>query len=139
MYLLIYLFDIGLLVIFLSLLIKRSLKMAVEKGLTPIFTTKCGGQIGSLGYSPPFIRLALYDDFIVISGFRKIQLKYEDINRLVLKSLYWYKGFEIWHANSSLPPDLSLSFFGTKDFEKTKNIIETKMCEIQQSKAWHRV
>jgi len=55
-------------------------KHPMENGLTPIFQEQCGGRFESLYLSAPFVRHALYADFIVFAyANTQIVLPYEDI------------------------------------------------------------
>ena len=118
--------GVGLITIFVLLLIKRSTKMEIEKGLIPLFTAKCGGQFGGFSFSPPFVRLALYDDFLVISYAEKIVLRYEKIESMTLSKVLLYTLLEIHHRDTA-PPLITLSFFSGA--EKVKELIEHQVKE----------
>jgi len=60
-------------------------KHPMEDGLTPIYQEQCGGRFESLYLSSPFVRHALYDDFIVFSYAKtQIVLPYQDITSVTL-------------------------------------------------------
>lgn len=53
-----------------------------EKSKTPIYSERCGGRFGLISVTMPFVRLALYQDFVVISCWTRIVIEYDQIRRL---------------------------------------------------------
>ena len=53
-----------------------------EKGCTPIYSERCGGRFGLINFTVPFVRLALYEDFMVISCWTRRTIEYKNIRRL---------------------------------------------------------
>lgn len=53
-----------------------------EKGKKPIYSERCGGRFGLIGFSIPFVRLTLYQDFLVLSCWTRIVIEYDQIRRL---------------------------------------------------------
>jgi len=100
--------------------------MEIEKGLTPFFTTTCGGQFGGFAFSPPFVRLSLYDEFLVISYGEKILIRYKNIDNIITSRVFFFKLIEIYHKDTA-PPFITLSFFSGA--EKVKELIEHQVKE----------
>jgi hypothetical protein len=67
---------------FTLIMILSSRKTNIEKGLTPIYTERCGGLFDIMNYTYPFVRLTLYDDFLVISCLTKRIVKYKNIKQI---------------------------------------------------------
>jgi len=59
-----------------------------EKGANHIYTSRCGGEFGLIKLSVPFIRLSLYDDFLVISHWTRTVLEYKHIRSLEKYGLF---------------------------------------------------
>ncbi len=54
-------------------------KAAIEKDKTPIYKERCAGKIGKLYYKGPFIRVALYAEFMVVSSTKQFVIQYSNI------------------------------------------------------------
>jgi hypothetical protein len=90
--------TIGLL--FLAILIFLSIhKDYKEKGLTAIYSERCGGRFGALSATFPFVRLTLYQDFLVISSLTKTIIEYERIKRFEQGSIFGF-GIQIVTTNT---------------------------------------
>lgn len=70
------------LVIFVVIILVSIRKNDKEKGLTPIYSERCGGQFGFVNATFPFVRLSLYSDFLVVSCYGKIIIEYARIREL---------------------------------------------------------
>jgi len=53
-----------------------------EKGEIPIYSERCGGQFSLINFTTPFVRLTLYQDFMVISCWTKTIIEYHNIKQL---------------------------------------------------------
>lgn len=78
-----------------------------EAGKTPRMTFRCAGVIGWISYKGPFIRIALYDDFIIISYRKIILLKFSEISIKKEKFLF-NKTLCIEHGNREYPDKIKL-------------------------------
>jgi len=80
--------------IFTITLILSSRKDAKEEGLIPIHRERCGGRIGWISFSWPFVRIAIYKDFMLIRAWRNTLIEYDKIRRLENVGLFG-SGIEI--------------------------------------------
>ncbi len=62
-----------------SIFIRSRRRHPDEEGLEPIWEGRSGGRIGWLNYKGPFIRLAVYEDFIVVGAFSLYRIDREDL------------------------------------------------------------
>ncbi len=86
--------SLGLL--FLTVLIFLSIrKDAKEKGITAIYSERCGGRFATF----PFVRLSLYQDFLVISSLSKTIIEYKRVKRLEQGSIFGF-GIQIVTTNT---------------------------------------
>ncbi|MEZ4869592.1 MAG: hypothetical protein R3C14_50170 [Caldilineaceae bacterium] len=112
-------------VILLSTLIIAQLRLSAEQGKTPIFTQTSGGRVGWLNYRGPFIRLSLYEEFLVIRCWQSIVLRYDEIDRVELPK--WFgligDGVRIVHHGQA-PIRIHL---GSGDATRLKNLIEARL------------
>src|SRR5688572_19269885 len=61
-------------------------RFAVEEGKTPLYQANVGGSIGWTGYRGPLISVRVYEEFMVIGGWQRVVLRYEQIDRVELKA-----------------------------------------------------
>jgi hypothetical protein len=75
-----------------------------ERGLRPVYTEQCGGRFDGWGLTTPFVRLAIYDHFLVVAyGSTRHLLWSGDIKGVSMK---WYplsKSLQINHSRTDLP------------------------------------
>ena len=57
-------------------------KLPAEEGLTPLFSVRTAGRINGLSYTFPFVRFAIYDDFIVIACASVIRIERKSLTGL---------------------------------------------------------
>lgn len=82
-------------------------KDPLEEGKTALFIEQCGGRIEEFNLTIPFVRHAIYDDFILIAyGGKKILLKNEDIENVALKRYLFSKGIRYNHSRSDIPKSI---------------------------------
>ena len=92
-----------------------------EKGLTPIYSKICTAFFD--GQKRNFTRVTLYDNFIVISNFKKYILRYAEITSVKVERIYFFKCLSVTHKNSRKIPTFS---FSPGSINKLKEIIESK-------------
>jgi len=92
----------------------------LEKGLNPLYTTVCTVYLD--GLKKPFTRFTIYNDFLVVSSWKKIILRFDEIKDATQEKIYFFKCLTINHKNKSLP---SISLL-IKDFEGPQKLIEYK-------------
>ncbi|HMZ61273.1 MAG TPA: hypothetical protein PL048_21045 [Leptospiraceae bacterium] len=95
-----------------------------ETGKTPRLSFRCAGIIGWISYKGPFIRVSLYEDFIIISYRKIIMLKFSEISVKKEKFLF-NKTLRIEHGNSEYPDKIKLfvsNYAVFLDFLRTKSV-----------------
>ena len=101
------LFGPGILILFLYLFIGSRRRDTLEKGQKPIIEEQCGGKFGRLNLTIPFVRHALYNDFIVIAyGWTRYILKYSDIADVSSRRHIISKGVTYTHNRKDLPSSI---------------------------------
>ncbi len=88
-----------------------------EAGKKPLFTESCAGVIGWLTYKGPFIRLAVYDDFVVVSCDKQYYLPLGNITRIARHSFLFTKGYRLYHNKADCPERIELWMNGRDRFE----------------------
>lgn len=94
-----------LLVIIIMILVyfKARKPLEIEIGKTPVFSETCGAWIGNRNSTFPFVRIALYQDFAVITNLSKhIVLDYKDIMDVTEYIKYLKHGVKIAHNRKDL-------------------------------------
>jgi hypothetical protein len=90
--------TIGLL--FVAVIIILSIRKDIrEKGLTEIYSERCGGRFGAFSATFPFVRLTMYSDFLVISCLTKTIIEYERIKSCEAGSIFGF-GIQIITTNN---------------------------------------
>lgn len=94
-----------------TVMIVKSRKLhELEIGQTPLYKGTCSAIIGGLRYTGPFIRIGIYEEFVVISYKKKIVLYYSDIDDIGEKPYsLMYKGLGITHHNPDAPKRIVLA------------------------------
>ena len=62
-----------------------SRRTSVELNLKPLWERRCIGKMGALGIGVPAIRVALYEDFVVIAFLGQTVIPYENIAEVSLQ------------------------------------------------------
>lgn len=109
---------------FIGIIIYSRVKADQEEGLIPIYSNQCGGQFGLFRATFPFVRLTLYDDFLVIKYFPKtLIIKYDNI-RIMSPNGFLGNGLEITSKNiENYDPPIIWSFNNAK----IKNLINERI------------
>jgi hypothetical protein len=90
-------------------------KDPTEEGIKPIFQEQCGGIFDFFYLTAPFVRLAIYDNFIVIAYCKKrITLNYCDINKVSIKRYVIFKGITIEHSHKDISRRITIWSFSPK-------------------------
>jgi len=124
--------------IYKYLIFKRNSLLDEEKNKTIIFNEYCGGHFDSLGILDVFhnniltTRITLYDEFLVISYRKKIFLKYNEVNSMIIsgsipqnpyKPSRDWKRLSLSHSKIGMSKRIDLYLY---DCEKVKNMIEAR-------------
>lgn len=99
-------------------------KLPEEKGLTPIYQEVGGGRFDGVNYTLPFVRISIYDRFLVVSYSRKILLNWNDIKEATLEKHLISTGIRILHNRSDIP---KLIILWSKKPEKLLESIQSKL------------
>lgn len=90
--------------IFAYIYLSGKAKATIEEGLTPIFEEQAGGRFDNVNLTIPFVRHAIYDDFVAISyGKTKYILKFNEIKRVENKRHIFSKGLIYHHNKAGIP------------------------------------
>ena len=92
-------------------------KLDIEKEAELIHSERCGGIAGtSMRFRGSLVRLSIYRDFLVLSHFKKVVLKFDEIESTELKSNTWktWGGLCIYHNRRDVG-EIVLSHMGNSD------------------------
>lgn len=103
---------------------KRNTILEPERNLKPIYTENCGARFGGLNLTIPFVRLAIYDDFLVLSCLKPVLMKFDEIDRVELKRQLFFKGIFLRHHNKEIPSKVVI---WSRNGEKARSIIESRL------------
>jgi hypothetical protein len=111
---------------------KSRQRVPAEQGKTPLYSVTGSGRIGAHAYSWPFLRVTLYEDFLVMAGcFGVAVLRYGDLAGL---RRIW-RGFHIVHNKEGEPQRL---VFWSGSAAEALRIIEAHLRQdIRQEKPWN--
>jgi hypothetical protein len=87
---------------------QREVRDALEEGREPLYQEVCGGAFGEVRRSAPFVRVALYDDFLVIGYSRRIVLRYAEIAHVHLDGTRCPRAVRLHHHRHDLPEEIAL-------------------------------
>ena len=91
-------------IIFISIYIKTQKPVDVELVRDALYKETCGGWIGSSNSTFPFVRIAFYDEFVVIVNLRnRIILNYDQITDVSMFYKTMKKGVKISHSRTDIP------------------------------------
>ncbi|MDX1961321.1 MAG: hypothetical protein SFU98_22320 [Leptospiraceae bacterium] len=102
---------------------KAEKKLPLEEGKSELFSEKYGGVVGLIKYSGPYIRVTLYDEFMVIKCNDDIVLKYSEITDFKESAFLFTPSVVIEHNNKSASGKIELFL---KDIPKFLSILKTK-------------
>jgi hypothetical protein len=112
---------------FVYLYISASKKHESETGISPIYEFRTGGVIGWIKFSGPFIRVSLYNEFIIISTTKKIKLRYNEFS-YKKGNFSFTSTISLVHTNPLFPKRIELFYHSKFDqllsIFKNKNILE---------------
>lgn len=82
-------------------------KHPMENGMTPIFQEQCGCRFDGLNLTFPFVRHALYGDFIALAyGNKQFILPYGNITSATLRRHLFSRGITYSHNRTDLPTSI---------------------------------
>jgi hypothetical protein len=87
---------------------QRTVRDPLEAGREPLYQEMCGGAFGTARRRSPFVRIALYDDFLVIGYSRRIVLRYAEIEHLYVNGERWPRAVHLHHHRRDLPDRIAI-------------------------------
>lgn len=122
-------FIIGGLVVFivvgfftLTILLSNK-RHEIEVGKIPFYSERCGSQFGILTVTYPFVRISLYDEFMVISCFSRKLIEYDKIRRIEEESGVFAREIELVTTNREI---YGRPIIWTLNNERLGNLIREK-------------
>ncbi len=107
------------------LFIKRArTRLPIEQGQKPLHEEYCGAILNNRKYSLPFVRFALYENFLVISYFGKILLPLESIEVIRIRRRHLLPGLQIVHHQPDAPRDL---FVWLSRMDRVRSLLEGRV------------
>jgi hypothetical protein len=125
-----YLTVVGLVLVASFLIVPLytcSRRASVELNLKPYWQERCTGKIGALGIGIPAIRVALYQDFMVIGFLWQTIIPYRDIVGVSVK-----RGFSFFGVSGvalKLRGIRSGYHFNSRDPQSLANMIESHLTD----------
>lgn len=108
---------VSLIAIFAWIYQRKERRHPAEAAMRPLFTEDCAGVIGWVTYKGPFIRLAVYPDFLVASCDQPYYLPFTQISQVERRSFLFSKGYRIHHRNPQYPRRIEVWFSNRESFE----------------------
>jgi len=87
---------------------QRGVRDALEDGREPLYQEVCGGAFGKVRRSSPFVRIALYDEFLVIGYSRRLILRYDEIESLSVDGARSPRAVRLHHDRHDLPAEVAI-------------------------------
>jgi len=104
-------------------------KDRLEEGKVPLFQEQCGGRFDGFNLTIPFVRHAMYDEFIVIGyGKKRHIINYTDLAMASLKRHLFSKGITYSHSRVDLPRSIII---WSRSPEKVIEFIKDKNIEVK--------
>jgi len=83
-------------------------RLGVERGEHPLYEARCGGRIGNHSHRIPFLRIAVYESFVVLAGRRRYHLPVEAIERVAVVGTRTPRTVQIHHHATGVPQPLEV-------------------------------
>jgi hypothetical protein len=87
---------------------QRDVRDALEDGRQPLYQEVCGGAFGKTQRSSPFVRVALYDEFLVIGYSRRLILRYQEIESVSVDGARSPRAVRLHHHRRDLPAEVAI-------------------------------
>lgn len=98
----------GAAAVLIGLLYRSAGKLPEEAGRTPLFEQRCAGSLGPWFYKLPFIRLSVYEDFLVVANFKAHLLRKSDVTQMAQDRAFLQNQLVITHTNPAVPAKIRL-------------------------------
>lgn len=106
-------------------LFTRSRRARVEVGLKPLWEERCTGKMGGLVIGIPAIRVALYQNFMVIGFFGQTIIPYENIKEVIIKRSFSFLGAS--GVNLKLKGMRSGYYFNSRNPKRFAELVESQL------------
>ena len=113
---------IAILALFVVVYISNSRKSKIEDGKSPIHSERCGARIGFWNWTFPFVRLALYEEFLILKSLGTLHINYNDIARLEKAGMI-SKGLKIVVKNKAS----SQPIIWSTNYKKLQSLLNEKI------------
>ena len=97
----------------------------VERGMHPLWEEKCSGKMGAFGISIPAIRLAIYEEFVVIAFVGSTVISFKAIDSVSVNRSLSFLGTP--GVRIKLRNALSSYYFNSSDPSKVVALIEARL------------
>jgi hypothetical protein len=91
---------------FVVVLNRSSRLLPEEVGRRALFTERAGGRFGDVNFTVPFVRVAVYDTFLVLAAYKTILLRAEDLVSFGMERHLFSHGVRIIHRKADCPDPL---------------------------------
>ena len=89
--------------IFIWMFVRKDRRHAAEAGKTALYAGSCGGIVGWLTYKGPFIRFAVYTEFLVVACDAVYYFPFGEVVQIERRNFLFRKGYRIHHRNPAYP------------------------------------
>ncbi len=107
-----------------SIYYRSTKKASIEIGKKPLYTERCAGKVGKLYYKGPFIRVAIYDTFMVVSYLKQLVIHFDNIITVTEKKILLTKRLFITYRDKTETKTMYLVSYNPG---KLKETLETAM------------
>lgn len=101
-------------------------KMPEEHDLTPLHTQDCGGKFDAEEYNWPWVKLRIYEEFLVISYREPFRIFYEQIDRVEVRKVGMQETMTLHHHKPRTP---KLILLKATSMNLTAKAIEQRLAE----------
>ena len=98
---------------------KSNKKASIELGKQPLYTERVAGKIDTLYYKGPFIRLALYDTFLVLGYTKTLVIYYHEITSIGAKKRLFGELLTVTFLQNGKSKEIHLASMNMKSLRST--------------------
>jgi hypothetical protein len=117
-------------IVFARALAGRDRKSAAEFGMTPLYTEICGARIGTRNWSKPFVRVAVYPDFLVVAYSEVIVLRHATVDHVDETRGVLSRGVRVTHHDRDAPERLII---WSSDATRFARLLEHAICQVRDT------
>ncbi len=120
-----YIFGFIMLLGFIFFFKLRDKRAEIELGKNPIIEMYCGFKKENLSATYPFARIAMYEDFFVLSSLLKFVIRYEETEFFKINKLFINNGIRLYDRDKNI-----IAVIWTSKYEKILEVMK-KFKEIK--------